>query len=143
MGEQRLTNYALLAPDKKTFIDLVTEGQPPAPDYFVYDAILNRSNQLAINSMLSHGIRVYLYPGMSHIKAAIFDGWACMGSANFDKLSLQINRELNLATSDADTVNRLHAQVFSPDFERSTEVFEPVAIGLSHRFAEFIADELL
>jgi len=45
MGEQRMTNYALLAPDKKTFIDLVTEGQPPAPEYFVYDAILNRKDR--------------------------------------------------------------------------------------------------
>lgn len=45
MGEQRLNNYALLAPDKKTFIDLVTEGQPPAPGYFVYDAVLNRQER--------------------------------------------------------------------------------------------------
>ncbi len=45
MGEQRLSNYALLAPDKQTFIDLVTEGQPPAPGYFVYDAILNRKDR--------------------------------------------------------------------------------------------------
>ncbi len=45
MGEQRRTNYALLAGDKKTFVDLVTEGQPPAPEYFVYDAILNRKNR--------------------------------------------------------------------------------------------------
>ena len=45
MGEQRLNNYALLAPDKATFIDLVTEGQPPAPSYFVYDAILNRKDR--------------------------------------------------------------------------------------------------
>lgn len=45
MGEQRLNNYALLAPDKETFIGLVTEGQPPAPDYFVYDAILNRKDR--------------------------------------------------------------------------------------------------
>ncbi len=45
MGEQRLTNYALLAPDKATFVDLVTEGQPPAPEYFVYDAILNRKDR--------------------------------------------------------------------------------------------------
>ena len=45
MGEQKASNYALLAPDKKTFIDLVTEGQPPAPGYFVYDAILNRQNR--------------------------------------------------------------------------------------------------
>ncbi|MGI9603645.1 MAG: rhodanese-like domain-containing protein [Acidimicrobiales bacterium] len=45
MGDQRANNYALLAPDKATFIDLVTEGQPPAPDYFVYDAILNRKDR--------------------------------------------------------------------------------------------------
>ena len=45
IGDQRANNYALLAPDKETFIDLVTEGQPPAPDYFVYDAILNRKNR--------------------------------------------------------------------------------------------------
>ncbi len=45
MGEQKQTNYALLAPDRETFIELVTEGQPPAPDYFVYDAILNRKDR--------------------------------------------------------------------------------------------------
>ncbi|MDX2381808.1 MAG: MBL fold metallo-hydrolase [Acidimicrobiia bacterium] len=42
IGEQRETNYALLAPDRSTFLDLVTEGQPPAPAYFAYDADLNR-----------------------------------------------------------------------------------------------------
>ncbi|MEZ5246117.1 MAG: rhodanese-like domain-containing protein [Acidimicrobiales bacterium] len=45
MGEQRRSNYALLAPDRQTFIDLVTEGQPPAPDYFIYDAVLNREDR--------------------------------------------------------------------------------------------------
>ena len=35
MGEQRKTNYALRAPDKARFVELVTEGQPPAPGYFV------------------------------------------------------------------------------------------------------------
>ena len=53
MGEQRLTNYALLAPDKKTFIDLVTEGQPPAPEYFVYDAILNRKDRELLDEKAS------------------------------------------------------------------------------------------
>jgi hydroxyacylglutathione hydrolase len=42
IGDQKQTNYALRAPDKATFMRLVTEGQPPAPGYFVYDAILNR-----------------------------------------------------------------------------------------------------
>jgi glyoxylase-like metal-dependent hydrolase (beta-lactamase superfamily II)/rhodanese-related sulfurtransferase len=45
MGEQRKTNYALRAPDKVTFMELVTEGQPPAPGYFVYNAILNRKDR--------------------------------------------------------------------------------------------------
>ncbi len=45
IGEQRLTNYALMAPTKEAFIEMVTEGQPPAPSYFVYDAILNRKDR--------------------------------------------------------------------------------------------------
>ena len=45
IGEQKATNYALRAPDKPTFMSLVTEGQPPAPGYFVYDAILNRKDR--------------------------------------------------------------------------------------------------
>lgn len=45
IGDQRATNYALLAPDKATFVELVTEGQPPAPSYFVYDAVLNRKER--------------------------------------------------------------------------------------------------
>jgi len=44
IGEQRRTNYAVKAPDKETFIDLVTEGQPTAPGYFLYDAGLNKSD---------------------------------------------------------------------------------------------------
>ena len=45
IGDQRVNNYALVAPDKATFIALVTEGQPPAPSYFVYDAVLNRKDR--------------------------------------------------------------------------------------------------
>ena len=42
MGEQRVSNYALLAPSKEAFVDLVTEGQPPAPAYFPFNATLNK-----------------------------------------------------------------------------------------------------
>jgi hydroxyacylglutathione hydrolase len=53
MGEQRRDNYALLAPDKSTFIDLVTEGQPPVPGYFAYDAVLNRKNRELLDESTS------------------------------------------------------------------------------------------
>ena len=45
IGEQKATNYALRAPDRETFMALVTEGQPPAPGYFVFDAVLNRKER--------------------------------------------------------------------------------------------------
>ncbi|NIO40365.1 MAG: cardiolipin synthase B, partial [Burkholderiales bacterium] len=81
--------------------------------------ILNLSNQATANVMLRNGIRVYVYPGMTHVKAAVYDGWACLGSANFDKLSLQINQEVNLGTSHPEAVEDLLESVFYPDFAKS------------------------
>jgi glyoxylase-like metal-dependent hydrolase (beta-lactamase superfamily II)/rhodanese-related sulfurtransferase len=45
IGEQRHTNYAIRASSKEAFMAMVTEGQPPAPSYFVYDAVLNRKER--------------------------------------------------------------------------------------------------
>lgn len=42
IGEQRAGNYACRPMDEEDFVALVTAGQPAAPDYFVYDAVLNR-----------------------------------------------------------------------------------------------------
>lgn len=53
IGTQRTTNYALLADDKQAFYDLVTEGQPPAPSYFIYDAVLNRQNRELLDERAS------------------------------------------------------------------------------------------
>ncbi|MEV0972333.1 MBL fold metallo-hydrolase [Microtetraspora glauca] len=44
IGMQRLTNYACAPMSEDEFLAIVTEGQPPAPGYFVYDAVLNRKN---------------------------------------------------------------------------------------------------
>ena len=104
---------------------------------------LNSAHLISINHMLEHGIRVYRYPGMSHVKAAIYDGWICVGSANFDKLSLEINRELNLATSDPGARSALMRRVFLPDLARSEEVLEPVDVTLGDRITEIIVDEVL
>jgi cardiolipin synthase len=101
------------------------------------------SNAVAINRMLRNGIRVYRFPGMSHVKAAVIDGWASLGTANFDKLSLQVNKEVNLATSHAPFVELLLQRVFYADMERSDEVTEAVDITLQARLMEMLADEVL
>lgn len=45
IGEQRLFNYACRPMSEAEFVEIVTEGQPAAPDYFVYDAVLNRQQR--------------------------------------------------------------------------------------------------
>jgi cardiolipin synthase len=80
---------------------------------------------------------------MSHVKAAVYDGWACVGSANYDKLSLEVNKELNLATSDADTVKRLMDQVFLPDIAMSEEITQRVEVAFAQLLKEKAVDEFL
>lgn len=43
IGQQRLDNHALAAPDKASFVSLVTADQQPVPGYFAFDAQVNRN----------------------------------------------------------------------------------------------------
>jgi glyoxylase-like metal-dependent hydrolase (beta-lactamase superfamily II) len=43
IGEQRRNNYALAPMTVTEFVDVVTEGQLDAPDYFAFDAGMNRT----------------------------------------------------------------------------------------------------
>jgi len=104
--------------------------------------VMSRNNVLVANTLLENGIRVYLYPGMSHLKAAVYDGWICLGSANFDKLSLRINKEINIATSHPLPVDDLLERVFIPDMEASVELTEPFPENWLDFLVEIMADHL-
>jgi hydroxyacylglutathione hydrolase len=45
IGTQRATNYAVAPMDRERFVEVVTEGQPSAPEYFVFNAMLNRADR--------------------------------------------------------------------------------------------------
>ena len=104
--------------------------------------IINRSHVLTANAMLANGIRVYIYPGTSHMKGALYDGWLCLGSANFDDLSLRVNKELNIATADPATVQNFLDQVLLPDLKKSVELKEPIPKKWSDYLMELMADYL-
>jgi cardiolipin synthase len=104
--------------------------------------IIDRSNVRAINTMLDNGIRVFIYPGESHIKGAVYDGWICLGSANFDQLSLRMNKELNIATSSPVAVQGFLDEIMLPDFEKSVELKEQLPKKWSDFLMETIADQL-
>jgi cardiolipin synthase len=97
------------------------------------------SNLVTSNFLRRHGVRVYFYPGMSHVKALLVDGWVCFGSANFDALSLRLNREGNLATSDADFAACFRHDVFDTDFAKARELKGDIAVDWS----DHVSDALL
>lgn len=98
-----------------------------------------RGNLVVANYLLEHGIRVYFYPGMTHVKALLADGWACVGSGNLNHLSLRVNQEQNIATSDPAFAARLEHDLFESDFRRSYELTQPVRVD----WVDFLTDLLL
>jgi cardiolipin synthase len=101
----------------------------------------HRSNLVTANYLLNHGVRVYLYPGMTHIKALLVDGWACLGSANFNNLSLRLNQEHDLATSDPQFAARLKRELFETDFAKSHELTEPIAVTWTDHLVDSVFNQ--
>jgi cardiolipin synthase len=98
-----------------------------------------RSNLVLANYLIGHGVRVYFYPGMTHVKALLVDDWACLGSGNLNHLSLRVCQERNVASSDPAFAARLKKDLFEEDFSRSYELTEPVSI----EWVDFLADLVL
>jgi cardiolipin synthase len=100
------------------------------------------NNKVKANRLMENGVRVYAYPGMLHTKAALIDGWSLIGSCNFNKLSLRMNFEANVATSDSRFAEEMRRELFETDFERSQELTEPLPVTGDDRFAEWMAHQM-
>src|SRR4029077_8714443 len=98
-----------------------------------------RGNLVIANYLLAHGVRVYFYPAMTHVKALLVDNWACVGSANLNHLSLRVNQEQNIASSDPTFAARLRADLFVEDFARSYELTAPISVD----WVDFLSDLVL
>jgi phosphatidylserine/phosphatidylglycerophosphate/cardiolipin synthase-like enzyme len=98
-----------------------------------------RGNLVTANYLLQRGVRVYFYPGMTHVKAMLADDWACLGSGNLSHLSLRLSQEDNIATSDPAFAARLKHDLFEEDFARSYELKEPISVD----WIDFVADLVL
>ncbi|WP_396928351.1 rhodanese-like domain-containing protein [Mycolicibacterium sp.] len=92
MGDQKTTNYALRAPDKATFMNLVTEGQPPAPGYFVYNAILNRKDRELLDETKMPKAMTY-----DEVRAAIDNGAVLVDGRSPEEFALgHLRRAVNI-----------------------------------------------
>lgn len=57
IGTQKMTNYALKAVDKPSFIQQVTEGMLPPPNYFFEDARINKEGYTPLHDVLKNGLK--------------------------------------------------------------------------------------
>ena len=57
MGEQRRDNYALQPMAEDEFVAVVTAEQPESPEYFGFDAALNRAEHPVLDRTLDQGVK--------------------------------------------------------------------------------------
>ncbi|MCH8209578.1 MAG: MBL fold metallo-hydrolase, partial [Nitrospinae bacterium] len=57
IGDQKKFNYALRPMGKAEFISMVTESLPKAPDYFSFDAQLNKKERQSLDQSLESGMK--------------------------------------------------------------------------------------
>ncbi|RBP45011.1 phosphatidylserine/phosphatidylglycerophosphate/cardiolipin synthase-like enzyme [Roseimicrobium gellanilyticum] len=104
--------------------------------------VLSKNNEATAAVMFAHGIRIFVYPRMTHVKAGLFDDWAFIGSANYDRLSLRVNDEVNIAYSHPAAVRELEQRLFLKDFRTSKERRSPPPTDGVDHLAETAADAL-
>lgn len=112
----RLTRVLRLAARRGVDVRLII---PDASDH----PIVDRAAQSYFGVMLKAGVRIYLYRDhVLHAKTVIIDdGWASVGSANLDNLSLLFNYEVNLVGTNRAFVSQLREH-FIADLRQSREV---------------------
>ncbi|MBM4152107.1 MAG: phosphatidylserine/phosphatidylglycerophosphate/cardiolipin synthase family protein [Kiritimatiellaceae bacterium] len=100
------------------------------------------ANKQTVQRLLDHGVRVFIYTGMTHVKAAVYDQWACFGSANFDDLSLHKNYELNIFTDNHAIVRQIKQDLLEGGQRASTEIYTAEELSflemLTARMAQYL-----
>jgi cardiolipin synthase A/B len=76
------------------------------------------------------------------VKALVVDDWVCVGSANFDGLSLRINEEINIAFTDKTSANELVEDLFETDVRKSTRLYEIKVSEKDKSWLEPLTDQL-
>jgi cardiolipin synthase len=93
------------------------------------EAVVDCANRVTANRLLRGGVRVYICPEMTHVKAGIVDGcWAYLGTGNYDALSLRHNCEFGLVIGAGPLIGELEEHLFAPDCCAAWELHEPYPV---------------
>ena len=107
------------------------------------DSKAGRRAELVISDyLLEHGVKVYVYPGMTHVKALLVDDWVCVGSGNLNQFGLALCQEQNVATSDPGFVATVKKDLFGVDFDHAYELTHPVSVEWLDSVADLVVEGL-
>lgn len=104
--------------------------------------LLAQSNLGFAKKLVDAGASVYSYPIFTHVKALVVDDWVCIGSANYDALSMRINNETNIAFTDNEKASELVQKLFQKDFSVSKKVSKEQAKDWSTPALQILIDQL-
>jgi len=134
-SDDRIVKELILARGRGVDVRVILPGKNDV-------GIMDKNNRFMANKLFKNGVRVYFYNGMSHVKAAVYDGWAVVGSANFDKMSLYVNKEMSLGISDPAFVRELTERLFEKDFENSEEMTEELELSWTYFLVNGLTNQL-
>jgi cardiolipin synthase len=84
--------------------------------------IVDLVTQSFLEKALSMGIKVHLFPRQIHAKSMVIDNdWATIGGANFDRLSLLHNYEINVVSTERSFIQKMR-YIFFEDLEKSKKL---------------------
>lgn len=100
--------------------------------------IFDKLNELTAKKMIKSDIKFYFYlPRFSHIKAAIIDDFAVVGSANTDARSFRENQELNVIVEDPAFKQDLENRLVAKDISQSQlQDMEKVKVPFGRKVAQ-------
>src|SRR5207249_2877769 len=106
--------------------------------------LIDRAMRVTINRLLHIGVRVYVYPGTTHVKAASADThWAYLGTGNFDNLSLRRNKEIGVSISAGPIIAEIEQRIFLTDFRDEWEITKPLPVKVGDYLSEVVANLFL
>ena len=70
IGQQKHDNYALQPMSREKFVEMVTVDQPPAPDYFLHDAIMNRQERASLEVAMQQAMQALKLDNVLNLQSA-------------------------------------------------------------------------
>jgi cardiolipin synthase len=103
------------------------------------ESVVDCANRVTANRLLAAGVRVFICPCMTHMKAGAIDGcWAYLGSGNYDALSLRHNCELGMLIGGGPLLGEIEEQLFCADCRPDWELKKPLHVTIADYLGEMV-----